>query len=214
MPAIVSIVGNSNSGKTTLVEKLVRELKSRGYRLATVKHTPQEASLDVPGKDSWRHLQAGSEAAVVASSDSIMLIKPITSAVILDEIVRLLGEDFDLIIVEGFKQSETPKIEVHRKETGPLIKDLKNLIAIATNEPFETKTRQFSIDDAKGISDFIEDGFIKPQGDRISLYVNDEPVSLSVFPKDIITNVLLGMANSLKGVKKVTSIKAFLKMKG
>ncbi|MFC1920697.1 molybdopterin-guanine dinucleotide biosynthesis protein B [Chloroflexota bacterium] len=213
MPAIVSIVGNSNSGKTTLVEKIVRELKTRGYRIATVKHTPQEATLDEPGKDSWRHLQAGSEAAVVGSHDKIMLIKPVTSASVLDEVIRLLGEDYDIIIVEGFKQSETPKIEVHRKETGPLIKDLKNLIAIATNEPTDTETVQFSIDDFKSIADLIETDFIKPQGDQLSLYVNDEPVSLSVFPKDIITNILLGMANSLKGVKKVASIKAFLKMK-
>ncbi|MFC2070728.1 molybdopterin-guanine dinucleotide biosynthesis protein B [Chloroflexota bacterium] len=211
MPAIVSIVGNSNSGKTTLVEKLVRELKARGYRIATVKHTPQEATFDEPGKDSWRHLQAGSETTVVGSQDRIMLIKPVTSASILDEVIQLLGEDFDIILVEGFKQSDTPKIEVHRKETGPLIKDLKNLIAIATNEPLETETRQFSLDDTKGLAYFIEDGYIKPQEDRLSLYVNDEPVSLSVFPKDIITNILLGMANSLKGVGKVTSIKAFLK---
>jgi molybdopterin-guanine dinucleotide biosynthesis protein B len=213
MPAIVSIVGNSNSGKTTLVEKLVKELTARGYQIATVKHTPQEASFDEPGKDSWRHLQAGSKATVVASRDNIMMIKPITSAVILDEIARLLGEDYELIIVEGFKQSDMPKIEVHRRETGPLIKDLKNLIAIATNEPLETKTRQFSIDDPASITDFIEEEFLKSQDDRISLYVNDESVPLTVFPKDIITNILTGMANSLKGVGKVSGIKAFLKKK-
>ncbi len=213
MPAIVSIVGNSNSGKTTLVEKVVKELTARGYQVATVKHTPQEASFDEPGKDSWRHLQAGSKAAVVASRDNIMMVKPITSTVILDEITRLLGEDYDLIMVEGFKQSDTPKIEVHRKETGPLIKDLKNLIAIATNEPVETDARQFSIDDPTSISDYIEEEFLKSQGDRLSLYVNDEPVPLTVFPKDIITNILTGMANSLKGVGKVSSIKAFLNKK-
>ncbi len=213
MPAIVSIVGHSNSGKTTLVEKLVRELKSRDYRIATVKHTPQEATFDEPGKDSWRHLQAGSDAAVVGSHDRIMLIKPVNSETVLDEIVRLLGEDFDIIIVEGFKQSDTPKIEVHRKETGPPIENLKNLIAIATDEPLETETRQFSIEDTRGLADFIEDDFIKPRGDRLSLYVNDKLVSLSPFPVEIITNLLLGIASSLKGVGKVSSIKALLKKK-
>jgi len=211
MPAIVSIVGNSNSGKTTLIEKLVRELKSRQYRIATVKHTPQEATLDAPGKDSWRHLQAGSDATAVGSQDGIMLVKPATSATILDEIFQMFGEDYDIILVEGFKQSDLPKIEVHRRETGPLIKDLKNLVAIAASEPLETGTRQFSLDDVRGIADFIEEDFIKSRGDSLSLYVNGEPVSLSVFPKDIISNILLGMANSLKGVGKVSSIKAFLK---
>jgi molybdopterin-guanine dinucleotide biosynthesis protein B len=211
MPAIVSIVGNSNSGKTILIEKLVAELKSRNYRIATVKHTPQEATLDAPGKDSWRHLQAGSDATAVGSHDGIMLVKPVTSAVILDEIVQLFGEDYDIIIVEGFKQSDLPKIEVHRPETGPLIKDLKNLVAIASSEPQETGIKQFSLEDTRSIADFVEENFIKPQGDRLSLYVNGEPVSLSVFPKDIIFKVLLAMANSLKGVGKVSSIKAFLK---
>jgi molybdopterin-guanine dinucleotide biosynthesis protein B len=213
MPALVSVVGNSNSGKTTLIEKLVRELKSRGYRIATVKHTPQEAALDVPGKDSWRHLQAGSDATAIGSRDGIMLIKPVTSATIFNEIVQLFGEDFDIIIVEGFKQSDTPKIEVHRRETGPLISDLKNLVAIATDEPLETETKQFSIEDTGGLADFIETSFIKSQGDHLSLYINGEPVSLSVFPKDIISNLLLATANSLKGVGKVTSLKAFLRKK-
>ncbi len=213
MPAIISVVGNSNSGKTTLIERLVHELKSRNYRIATVKHTPQEATLDAPGKDSWRHLQAGSDATAVGSREGVMLIKPVTSGTILDEIVQLFGEDYDIVIVEGFKQSDTPKIEVHRPETGPLIKDLKNLVAIASSEPLETGIRQFSLEDTKGIADFIEEDFIKPQGDRLSLYVNGEPVSLSIFPKEIITNILLAMANSLKGVGKISSIKAFLKKK-
>ena len=98
-------------------------------------------------------------------------------------------------------------------QTESLIKDLKNLVAIATDEPLETETRQYSIDDAPGLANMIEEEYLKPQGDRLSLYVNDEPVSLSVFPEDIITNILTGMANSLKGVGKITSIKAFLKRK-
>ncbi len=70
MPPIVSVVGKSKSGKTTLIEKLIQELKSRGYRVATIKHIPQGVSFDEPGKDSWRHLQAGSEAASFSSTHS------------------------------------------------------------------------------------------------------------------------------------------------
>ncbi len=213
MPSIVSIIGISKSGKTTLIEKLVVELKSRGYRVATVKHTPHGATFDEPDKDSWRHLQAGSETTVISSKDKIMLIKPVASDITLDEIVKLFGEEFDIILAEGFKQGNAPKIEVHRKETGPPLSDIKKLIAIATNEPLETKTRQFSLDDIRGLSDFVEEGFIKPPGDRLSLYVNNVPVSLSMFPKEIIVNILLAMASSLKGIGKVSNLEVFLRKK-
>ncbi len=211
MPAIVSIVGKSKSGKTTLIEKLIRELKSRNYRVATVKHTVEEAVLDTPGKDTWRHLQAGSEATVLGSENGILLIKPAASGTILDEIVRLLGEDYDIILAEGFKQGDAPKIEVHRKAAGPPLKDIKKLVAIVTDEPLETKTRQFSLEDVKGLADLLEEGFIRPQSDRLSLYVNDAPIPLSSFPREFVTNVLLAMVSSLKGVAKINSLKLFLK---
>ncbi len=84
MPPIVSIVGRAKSGKTTLMEKLIGELKSRGYRVATIKHTPQGMSLDKPDKDSWRHLNAGSEATIVSSPDKVVLIKPVGREITLD----------------------------------------------------------------------------------------------------------------------------------
>jgi len=213
MPAIVSIVGNSKSGKTTIIEKLIRELNSRGYRVATIKHAPQGTTLDEPDKDSSRHLQAGSEATIIGSKDKVVLIKPITSDITLDEIGRLLGEDYDIVLAEGFKQDKAPKIEIHRKEAGPLLSDIKRLIAIATDEPLETKTRQFPLDNIKDLADFVEEGFIKPRGERLSLYVNDVPVPLSMFPREFITNVLVAMASSLRGVKKIRSLELFLRKK-
>ncbi len=214
MPSIVSIIGNSKSGKTTLLEKLIRELKSRSYRVATIKHTPHGMTFDEPDKDSWRHLQAGSEATVISSQDKMVLIKPVASDITLNEITQLFGEDYDIILAEGFKQDNAPKIEVHRKESGPLLSNIKKLIAIATDEPLETKKRQFSLDDVKGLADLLEEGFIKPQGERLSLYVNNAPIPLSAFPKEFITNVLVAMVSSLKGiVGEVRSIEVFLRKK-
>lgn len=210
MPAVVSIVGHSNSGKTTLIEKLIPELKSRGYRVATIKRA-QEITLGDMGRDNRRHLQAGSEVAIVSSPEEMVLVKPVASAMTIDEIVPFLGEDYDIIITEGFKQDDAPKIEVHRKETGPPLKDLKKLFAIVTDEPLKTKTRQFSFDDIKGLADLLEEGFLKPKSERISLYVNNTPITLTSFPKDIITNILLAMASSLKGVGKISSLKIFLR---
>jgi len=211
MPPIVSIVGKSKSGKTTLMEGLIRELKSRGCRVGTIKHTPQGMAFDVPDKDSWRHIQAGSEVTAISSPDKVVLIKPITPALTIDEIARLIGEDCDIILAEGFKQGSAPKIEVHRREVGPPLSAVKKLIAIATDEPLETKTRQFSLQDIKGLADLLEKGFIKPQRERTSLYINNVSVPLTSFPKEIISNVLLTMVSCLKGVGEVSSLDIFLR---
>ena len=209
MPPIVSIVGKSESGKTTLLEKLIGELKSRGYRVATVKHAPQESSFDEPGKDSWRHIEAGSQATLISSSDKLVLIKPTSGEPALEQITRLLGEDYDIILAEGFKDSDAPKIEVHRKQADPPLASVKKLIAIATDEPLETKTRQFSLEDSKGLADFLEKGFVIPQQERVLLYANDTPIALSQFPRQVVVNILLALASSLKGVKKIKSLDIF-----
>jgi len=161
MPPIISVIGQSKAGKTTLIEKLISELKSRGYRIGTIKHSAHRLSFDKPDKDSWRHIQAGSAATAIASPDQIVLMKPVTEEPELNQIARLFDEDFDIILAEGFKQSNTPKLEVHRQATGPPLSEINNLIAIATDEPLETKTRQFSLHDIKGIANFLENSFIK-----------------------------------------------------
>ncbi len=156
MPPIVSIVGRAKSGKTTLIEKLIEELKSRGYRVATIKHASQGMTFDEPDKDSWRHIQAGSEATAVTSPDRVVLIKPVAEEATLDEIVPLFGEDYDIILAEGFKRGDAPKIEVHRREVGLPLNNVKKLIAIVSDEPLETKARQFSLEDVKGLADLLE----------------------------------------------------------
>ena len=211
MPPIVSIVGKSKSGKTTLIEKLLGELKSRGYKVATIKHTSQKLTFDEPGKDSWRHIRAGSETAIISSPDELVLIKPVTEEPSLEEIAHLAGEGYDLILTEGFSEGNAPKIEVHRQKA-PLAATRK-LFAIVSDEPVKTKTRQFSPSDIKGLADLLERGFITPQRERLSLYVNNTPISLSSFPREIIGNILLALASSLKGVKEIKSLEIFLKKK-
>ncbi len=211
MPPIISIVGKGKSGKTTLLEKLIAELKSRGYRIATIKHTHSKIAYPECDKDSDRHLKAGSETAVVSSPDGLLLVKSIKEELTLGQIARLIGEDCDIILTEGFKHGDAPKIEVHRRDNGPALTDVKKLFAIATDEPLDTKVRQFTLEDIKGIADLIEEGFIRPQQERFSLLVNDVPIALNAFTKEFVINVLLGMTNSLKGVGKISTMKIFLK---
>jgi len=163
MPPIIAIVGKSKSGKTTLIEKLISELKSRGYRIFTIKHSAHRLSFDKPNKDSWRHIQAGSDATVIVSPNQIVQIKPVTEEPDLNEIAHLFSEDCDIILAEGFKQSNTPKLEIHRKAAGLPLSHIDNLIGIATDEPLETRARQFPLHDIKSIADFLENSFIRSE---------------------------------------------------
>jgi len=211
MPPVVSIVGKSKSGKTTFLEKLIGELKSRGYQVATIKHTHHDQTLGQPHKDSWHHIQAGSQATVLSAPNGISMIKPVAQEQTIDEIAHLLGEDYDIILTEGFSRGNAPKIEVHRKEVGSLLRSAKKRIAVVTDEPLETKTRQFSLEDIKGVADLLEEGFIKPERERLFLYVNNTFIPLTVFPRQIIANVLLAMASTLKGVGEVKTLQIFFR---
>ena len=211
MPPIVSIVGRSKSGKTTLIEKLIVELKSRGYHVATAKHTHRDMTAPQSDKDSDRHLKAGSEASLIIDPHGLMMIKPLQKELTLAQIAQIIGEDYDLILTEGYKADDAPKIEVHRKDNAPLLTDIKKLFAIATDEPLDTKVRQFGLDDVKPIADLIETGFIKPNQERFTLLVNDVPIVLNAFTGEFVENVTLAMANNLKGVGKIGTLKIFLK---
>jgi molybdopterin-guanine dinucleotide biosynthesis adapter protein len=213
MPPIIAFVGHSESGKTTLIEKLIPELKSRGYRVATVKHAPHENSADEPGKDSWRHIKAGSEATILNTRDTLMMIKPVSPETGLEDVAALFGEDPDIILADGFKGSPVPKIEIHRKDTGPLLENLENLVAVVTDEPLNTEAKQFSHDDVRGITVFLEETFIKPQTDRLTLYINDTLLSPDRFSKELIIRLLDSVLGPMEGSGKMKELKLFLKKK-
>lgn len=129
---VISIIGVSNSGKTTLIVKLVKELKSMGYKIATIKHSHHSFELDTEGKDSWLHTQAGADAVIVTSNNMMGVIRRLTKEVPLIEIINTYLQDMDIIIVEGYKSEDIPKIEVFRTEvsTELVCKEDKNLIAV------------------------------------------------------------------------------------
>jgi molybdopterin-guanine dinucleotide biosynthesis adapter protein len=162
MPPIVSIVGKSGSGKTTFLEKLISEIASRGYKVATIKHTHHAIRFDQPDKDSWRHARAGAAITMCSSSAEIQIIKPVNAEVTVEELARYFGPEYDLVLTEGFSEGgSTPKIEIHRKEARLPLLIPENLIAIATDEPLETTIRQFGLDDVKGVADFIVGKYLK-----------------------------------------------------
>jgi molybdopterin-guanine dinucleotide biosynthesis protein B len=153
---VISLVGKSGVGKTTALERIIREIKRRGYRVGTVKHDTHGFEMDRPGKDSWRHAQAGSDAVVVSGPRKMALIRKMDAEMPLEEIVELMG-DVHLVITEGYKRGDKPKIEVSRLERGTeLLCQPGELIGIMADYPLDLPVPSFGLEDAGGIVDLLE----------------------------------------------------------
>ena len=164
MIPIVSIVGKSDVGKTTLLEKLVAELTSRGYRVATVKHDAHSFDIDHKGKDSWRHKQAGASLTIISSPEKLALVTDTDHDHSLAEIRDKFVQGVDLILTEGYKREVHPKIEVFRQELYPelLCKEDDNLIAVAGDPPDPPKDMPlFDLNAPGPLCDFIEERFLE-----------------------------------------------------
>jgi len=160
MVPVISVVGRSNSGKTTLVEKLIKELNERGYKVGTIKHDAHSFDIDVPGKDSWRHTQAGANPAVISSPEKLAMVKKVKQEMSLDEIVERYVGDVDIVITEGFKSQDKPKIEVLPPGKKP-ISSPSDLLAVAGEGAVDVDVPFFGRNDAKGIALFLEENFLK-----------------------------------------------------
>lgn len=157
MTPIVSVVGTSNVGKTTFLVKLIGELKARGYRVAVIKHNVHDFEIDHPGKDTYRHAEAGADAVVIASSHKMAMVKRLEEELSLHDIVSMLGPGYDLVLTEGYKRGPFPKIEVSRKaHSAGLISSEEELIAVVTDNEFAVDRPHFDLDDAAGVADFLE----------------------------------------------------------
>lgn len=170
-PIVLGIAGWKNSGKTTLVVKLVAELTRRGLRVATVKHAHHDFEPDQEGKDSYRHRAAGAAEVAVVSSGRWALIHELRGEAepSLEEMIARLAPA-DLVLVEGYKQAPIPKIEVRRAagKAGPELAAGDPLIlAVASDSgPGAERGRLpfFSLNDERGIADFILNRFALPAG--------------------------------------------------
>jgi molybdopterin-guanine dinucleotide biosynthesis adapter protein len=155
---IVSFVAaSSNSGKTTLIEKVVVILKARGLRVAVVKHASAGFELDKPGKDSWRFRQAGAAAVVLVGPDSMALVKDISREPSREDLMRLFA-DVDIAIQEGFKHSAVNRIEVFRSGVSgdrPLCLSDHSYLALVSDHPIDVAIPRFDWNDAEGVADFI-----------------------------------------------------------
>jgi len=157
---IVSVVGNSSAGKTTFLEKLIRELKRRGYRVAAVKHDAHSFQMDEPGKDTYRLAEAGSDVVMISSPRKLALLEKVDEERSLDDLAAMVSDRVDVILTEGYRGAAKAKIEVSRREFGSeLVAPPQNLLALVTDQQLKLDVPHFGLDDASGVADLLERHF-------------------------------------------------------
>lgn len=136
-PVVMAFVAHSGTGKTTLMEALVGLACERGLRVGALKHDAHRFDIDRPGKDSARFTAAGAALTVIAADDKLALVRRHERCPDAAEIIASYGDGLDLVLVEGWKTSSLPRIEVHRPSLGRGFIDLEHprLVAVATDEP-------------------------------------------------------------------------------
>ncbi len=202
MPPVIAFIGKPDSGKTTLLEKLIPELRRRGYRIGTIKHHVHTFEMDKPGKDTWRHKQAGASTVALSSPTGLGIIRDVTEDLTIEELVGRYYGDIDLVITEGYKRLGLPKIEVFRKALHgePLPDRDDTWVAMVTDAPEATNIPCFGLDDIIGLADFLDERFINPfPKQKTSLLVNGQPVYLNSFVESFLRQAITGMTCSLKG---------------
>ena len=170
-PPAVAFVAHSGTGKTTLVEAVIRELTARGRRVGALKHDAHHFDIDHPGKDSARFTAAGAETMVLASDDTVAVVMQLRRPKELDNIIQFWFDTVDVVLVEGYKTADLPKIEVQRPDLGqPRLcrGDARDpqLKAVASNGPLEVDVPVLDLDDPRQVADFIEKEFLSDQRNR------------------------------------------------
>ncbi|MBT1076341.1 bifunctional molybdenum cofactor guanylyltransferase MobA/molybdopterin-guanine dinucleotide biosynthesis adaptor protein MobB [Geobacter grbiciae] len=161
----VSFVAKSGTGKTTLLEKVIAELKGRGYRIGVIKHDAHRFDIDHPGKDSHRLTAAGADTMLIASPEKLALVKKYDEAPSLDDLLATYFGDVDIVLTEGFKKSGLPKIEVHRMERSATLlcrgeEHDPTLVAVASDAALALDVPVFDLNNPAQLADFVERTFL------------------------------------------------------
>jgi len=155
---VLGFAGYSGSGKTTLIEQLIPRFVAMKLSVSLVKHAHHSFDIDRPGKDSWRHREAGAGEVLISSGQRWVLMHEVRDMPepTLDEQLKRLGP-CDLVLVEGFKRSALPKLEVYRHSVGkPMLwPQDENIVAIATDEALDTPLPQLDLNDPTAVAKFV-----------------------------------------------------------
>lgn len=155
---VFGFVGFSGAGKTTLIEQLIPRLVSQGLRVSLMKHAHHDFDIDQPGKDSWRHRQAGATEVMITSTHRWVLMHELRGEPEPDLQTQLRRfEPCDLVLVEGYKRASIPKIAIHRAAAGraPIQMDDPDVVAVATDTALDTRLPRLDLNDYDAIVSFI-----------------------------------------------------------
>ncbi len=170
-PPVLSIVGKSNSGKTTLVEKLIARLTAKGLRIASIKHSHHQPEMDSPGKDSWRHKQAGAAASFLIGPQQMMMVADIEEELNPNLLASRYCDGFDLVLVEGYNTLPGAKIEVLRAARSTTLRCAPDeLMAVVTDVDdlqldLHRDVPRFGLDDDQAVAAWILDWLKQEQND-------------------------------------------------
>jgi len=192
-PAVFGVYGNSDTGKTTLLVELVKQLTAKKYKVATIKQTNKAITLDTEKKDTWRHHEAGATLTVFSSTveTDFLVHKPMTAAAMVQRITDF--DFYDVVLIEGVDDPQVKKIQVGAGEqrTNTICRYDNNLETVLLTIEDEVKNH--------------------PQDRKLRITVNGRHIPLTEFPEEFITNTLEGMLQSLKGVERIETVSIHLK---
>lgn len=205
MPPVIAFVGKPDCGKTTLLEKLIPELNRRGLKVGTVKHHVHAFEMDREGKDTWRHKRAGAKVVALSSPTGLGVIRDTDHDPAIPELLARYFYDLDLVLAEGYKQTDLPKVEVYRSSVhaAPLPDRDESWLAMVSDLRPDGALPCFGLDEIVPLADFLVAHFLKPSTpSRATLLVDGRPVALNRFVEQFLARTVAGMASSLKGCEQ------------
>jgi molybdopterin-guanine dinucleotide biosynthesis protein B len=199
---MVAFTGFSSSGKTTLMSSVIEHLTARGYKVAAIKHDGcgHDISNQKAGSDSMRHKKAGAECTIVSNASGYSMECSTDADKTPEELASLFSPAIDIVLVEGFKRSNLPKIEIVRSGLERVCAGDPSRIAIASDIAVEGETIPvLDINDSATVADFVE-AYLKEHRQEISLHlvVNGKPIPTKGFIQNMLTYSLHGLIKALK----------------
>jgi len=217
MPVVLSIVGKSKVGKTTFLEKLIPEIKGRGYSVGTLKHDAHDHfEIDHEGKDTWRHREAGAQTVAISSPSRFALTKVTETELDIDTIIATYFSKEDLVLTEGYKGGNKAKIEICRKnlQSEPLCSTEDRLLAVVSDFSVSLDVPHFELEDISGIADFIEDRFLrKTTAPGMVLRLDGKKLPMKSFVQEFVMGGILGMIATLRGFENPSQVDISIRLK-